>query len=260
MCPNCGMTITLEKRRNIDFNLIKDATKNDPKSFTNLLRFTKLPRKTLALRLKAMCKDNILVKEHGKYKLNGVSKMNGQKFTDRLPTMFGDRRFKTGLMIIALLIFSSTSGYALARFLATTETPKGPTIIGTFTMALEVSNVADLYSWQAFITFNSSQLETVKAYPGDFVGLDYPLFLNATDIGEGRLLLGGTLSADVNESGKSTTSPKTLAFIVFGYYERAYENPELSFSEDGLFQTFLLDSKGSDIPVARGTLTLSAQN
>ena len=46
MCPNCGLTISLEERRNLDFNLIKDATRKKPTSFTKLLHITKLPRKT----------------------------------------------------------------------------------------------------------------------------------------------------------------------------------------------------------------------
>jgi len=254
VCPNCGMTINLEKRKEADFNLIRDATRKKPESFTRLLRITKLPRKTLALRLKTMCEDDILIKKDGKYMLNGASKFdnNGGKFAKRVSNLFENRRFKTGLMLIALLIGSSTSGYVLAKFFAPNETYQQPTVIGNFTMALEINNVDDLYTWQTLITFNSSQLKIIKNDPGEFLGTDYPFFLNASDIGEGRLLLGGTLYGSV--TGKNGNG--TLATIIFGYFVDEYEEPTLSFSEKGLFKTFLLDSRDSIIPIEDSTIKL----
>jgi hypothetical protein len=257
MCPNCGTTISLEKRKKIDFNLIQKATSVQPRSFTKLLHITRLPRKTLALRLKEMCKDNILTKEQGKYMLNGASEYdnNGGKFSKKFSNVLKDRRFRTGLMLIALLIASSTSGYALARFLAPTEIKQEPTIVGKFTMVLTVSEVEDLYSWQAFINFNSSDLKIVRTDSGGFVGVEYPFFLNATDIGEGRLLLGGTLYGNV--PGKSTDTPRTLATITFGYYTTDFEEPTLSFTQEGFFKTYLLDSTESFIPLREDTVTLT---
>lgn len=254
-CPNCGMTMNLENRRKIDFNLIRDATRKKPKSFTSLLHITKLPRKTLALRLKKMCEDDILIKKEGKYKLNGASKFDndGGKFAERFPNIFKDRRFRTGVMLIALLIGSSTSGYVLAKFLALNETYQKPIVIGNFTMALEISNVDDLYTWQALITFNSSQLEIIKNAPGEFLGTDYPFFLDAMDIGEGRLLLGGTLYGQC--AGKYGNG--TLATIVFGYFVDEYEEPRLSFSEEGPFKTFLVDSRDSIIPIKDSAIKLA---
>ncbi len=256
MCPNCGTTINLEKRKKVDFSLIQKATSTQPRSFTKLLHITRLPRKTLSLRLTEMCKDNILIKDQGKYRLNEASVYNNRgKFARGFSNMFQDKRLRTGLMLVALLIASSTSGYALARLLAPTDIRSEPTIIGEFTMALTVSNVEDLYSWQAFISFDSTELKVVKADSAGFVGTQYPFFLNATDIGEGRLLLGGTLFGSV--PGESTDIPKTLATIVFGYYTTGYEEPILSFTEEGFFKTYLLDSTGSFISLHEDTVTLS---
>jgi hypothetical protein len=254
ICPNCGMTINLEKRKKVDFNIIQDATRKKPESFTRLLRITKLPRKTLALRLKTMCEGGILIKKDGKYMSNGASKFdnNGGKFAKRVPNILKDRRFRTGLMLIALLISSSTSGYVLAKFFAPSETYQQPTVIGNFTMALGINSVDDLYTWQVLITFNSSQLKVIKSNPGEFLGTDYPFFLNASDIGEGRLLLGGTLYG--MRAGKYGNG--TLATIVFGYFVDEYEEPRLSFSEKGFFKTFLIDSRDSIIPIKDSAIKL----
>ena len=257
MCPNCGTTINLEKRKSIDFSLIQKATRTQPRSFTKLLHITKLPRKTLSLRLKEMCKENILVKEQGMYKLNGESEYdnNGGRYSRRYSKIFEDRRFRTGLLLVVLLAASSTSGYALARFLLPADVVQGPMVIGKITMTLVISDVDDLYSWQTFINFNSSELTPIKTIPGDFVGVGYPFFLNATDIGEDNLLLGGTLCGTV--PGKSTETPEILATIIFGYCVTDFEEPEISFTQEGFYKTYLIDSTGSFIPILEDTLTLT---
>lgn len=245
MCPNCGLTINLEERRKIDINLIKNATSETPRSFTKLLHITKLPRKTLALRLRKMCEDDILVKEKGMYRLNGMSSFDNGRNMKGFADILKDRRFRTGLMLIIFLIGTSASGYVMAKFLAAREISSEPTIMGEFKIAVEVNSVTDLYTWQVLMTFNSSELVVVNAYPGGFFKVEYPFFLNATDIGEGKLLLGGTLHGDVpGESGNGT-----LATVVFGYLVSEYETPEISFSGKGFLQTLLIDSKNVDIPI-----------
>lgn len=254
MCPNCGLTISMEERRNIDFNLIKNAASKRPTSFTRLLHITKLPRKTLALRLKDMCEENILVKENGMYRLNGKSSFYDNGNTAKgFAGILKDKRFRTGLMLIVFLMGSSASGYALARFLTDNEITSEPQLLGEFRMTVEVNDVTDLYTWQVLITFNSSELVVTNAYPGGFFEIDYPFFLNATDIGEGKLLLGGTLSGAI--SGKSGSG--TLATMVFGYLIPQYEMPEISLNEKGFFQTLLIDSTRADIPIEDSTITLT---
>ncbi|MGD8565576.1 MAG: cohesin domain-containing protein [Candidatus Bathyarchaeota archaeon] len=244
----------MEERRNIDINLIKNATSKQPTSFTGLLHITKLPRKTLALRLKDMCEEKILVKENGLYKLNGASSFYDNSNTSKgFASILKDKRFRTGLMLIVFLIGSSASGYALARFFTTTEISSGPQVLGEFRMTIEVNGVTDLYTWQVLMTFNSSELVVTNAYPGRFFEIDYPFFLNATDIGEGKLLLGGTLSGDIpGESGSGT-----LATVVFGYLTPEYKEPEISFNEKGFFQTLLIDSTRADIPNKESKITLT---
>jgi len=249
------MTINLENRKRIDFNLIVGAAKKQSRTFTELLHITKLSRKTLSLRLKEMCKRGTLVKDGGMYKLNGASEFenNGRNFAKGFSRMFNERRMRTGLMLISFLIFSSVSGYVLAMFLVPSpETDQGPMIIGNFTAALEINNIKDLYAWQVVITFNSSELEVMETTPGEFFTVEYPFFLNATDIGEGKLLLGGTLCGDA--SGKYGSG--SLATIVFGYFTDEYKPPKM-FPNIGSFETQLLDSKGSLISDSNSILELT---
>jgi len=256
MCPNCGMTISLEKRREIDFKLIQDATRKKPENFTRLLHITKLPRKTLALRLRDMCEDEILVKKDGKYRLNGTSNLdnNGGEYTRRFPDILKDRRFRTGLMLIALMIGFSTSGYVLARVFEPSDVLQEPPVLGDFTIALKINNVEDLYTWQVFMTFNSSQLKVISADAGEFLEKNYPdaLFCNVTDTGEGELLLGGTLKGIDIVSGIDGSG--TLATIVFGYYVNEYNLPQIQFDKKRHFLTFLWDSKLSFIPIEDSTI------
>jgi len=232
------MTIGLENRKKIDFNLIANATKKKPRTFTELLHITRLSRKTLSLRLKNLCANGTLVKNNGRYTLNGLSEFENKGFS----RVFHDRRMRTGLMLIAFLLCSSVSGYVFAAFFAPEETHQKPVILGNFAMALEVSNVKDLYAWQAFITFDPSELEVMGTTPGEFFAVEYPFFLNATDMGEGMLLLGGTLFGDV--SGKYGSG--SLATIVFGYFTDEYEPPRMV-SNIGSFETQLWDSEESRI-------------
>lgn len=244
------MTINLENRKEVDFNLIKGAAKKRPRTFTELLRITRLSRKTLSLRLKELCESSVLVKREGKYKLNGAFefKDNGRDLMKGFSRALHNRRMKVCLMLIAFLLGSSASGYVLATFLMQPQTPQKQAI-GNFMMSLNISDVEDLYAWQVVITFNSSEFEVVKTTPGGFVGIEYPLFVNATDISKGVLLLGGTLYGSTpgkNGSGK-------LATIVFGYFVDQYEYPRIV-PKIASFETQLWDSEGSVIFDSDSTL------
>jgi len=57
------MTINLEKRKEIDFYLIKKTTKNTPQTFTELLHITRVSGRTLSVRLKELCEKGILPKK-----------------------------------------------------------------------------------------------------------------------------------------------------------------------------------------------------
>jgi hypothetical protein len=251
MCPNCGTTINLENRKETDFDLIKNVTKKEPRTFTELLHLTRLSRKTLSLRLKELCGSGILVKNDGTYCLNGgiPSDNDGGSIMRSFTKFVHDKRVRTGLMLTALLILSSTSGYVLATFIIPKETHHEPVIIGAFTRTLDINNVVDLCAWQVAITFNPSEMRVLEVASGGFLGDDYPFFLNETDMCDGLLLLGGFLLGDV--LGKSGSG--TLATIIFGYYINEYQEPKIAFNE----KTYMLDSKDSLIP-ENWSLTLTS--
>jgi hypothetical protein len=247
-CPNCGTTISLESRRELDFTLIRNATDKHPRTFTELLHITRLSRKTLNLRLKMLCAEGILMKEEGMYKSNGASEIgnSGGHLMNGLSRVFNDKRMRTGLILVALLATFSASGYVLAMIAAPTTYVQPyviPRTLGTFTMTLNVSNVNDLYAWQAAIAFNQTQLKVAEAKAGDFLKVEYPLFDNSTSTRAGLLLLFGGLRGNVQ--GK--TGSGVLATIVFEYYVSNLTLPTLVSHAAG-FDTWLEDSTLATIP------------
>lgn len=256
-CPNCGTTINLENRREVDFNLIRNATDRRPRTFTELVHITKLSRKTLNMRLKELCAEGILSKEEGMYKLNGASGFgnNGGHIMKGLSRVFDDKRMRTGLMLVALLATFSVSGYVLAMIVVPStylEPQAEPKPLGSFTMTLDVNNVNDLYAWQAAIVFNSTQIKVKEARAGDFMEGQFPLFANSTDTSGGLLLVTSTLEGNV--AGKSGSGK--LATIVFEYYMGSYELPTIANHVPG-FNTWLMDSALTIIPSGQTLLALS---
>jgi PKD repeat protein len=76
-CPYCGNTIGLENRKEVDFERIMCAIGKSPRTFTELLTLTNLPRKTLSLRLKELCASGSILKDGG-YHLNpSIASANG---------------------------------------------------------------------------------------------------------------------------------------------------------------------------------------
>ncbi len=260
-CPNCGRTITLENRKQVDVDLIKQATQRGPTTFTELLRLTRLPRKTLSVRLKEMCQNGVIVKKEGTYMLNGNAGFdgNGGHLMKGVSRMLNDRRMRTGLMLVAFLLSSSVSGYVLATLFAAKEVHNEPTILGSFTAELGVADVNDLYAWSVLIVYDSSQLKIMSVTPGGFVGAEYPsgslpdiskgIFINTTNIGEDKLLMAGSL---IGKENPVRSGSGKLATIVFGYLTNDYTKPAISFTE--IYETKLLDSNRVEIPIDRNTL------
>jgi hypothetical protein len=252
-CPNCGLTINLENRREIDYDLIMDASKKSA-TFTELLHATRLSRKTLSIRLKELCRNGAIVKSEGVYKLGDSSQaenhstrtLQARNVSDGLSRAFRGRRVRTGVWMLMLVASFTVSGYVLAMQFASPPQPvrSEPVIIGYSTMVLRVSDVSDLYSWQVAISFNATELKVLEVMPGDFVGLGFPLFCNSTDTGPGLLLVGGTLEGDV--TGKSGDG--TLGTIVFGCFTSSYKVPSIVPEQMG-FKTFLEDSNLEYMPV-----------
>lgn len=248
-CPNCGKTINLESRKKIDYSLIQEAVSKKPRTFGELLNITKLPRKTLSLRLKDLCASGVISKINGVYTMNGHTKFEMPKTPlKHVSKILEDRKLKIGLTLAMFLLSSSILGYVFAMFInpPPATTPKA---LGNLTMALHVNDVEDLYSWQAIISFNPNQMNVANIVPGEFFKVEYPFFLNVTDISKGVLLVGGTLVGET--SGKSGSG--TLAIILFEYFVEEYEMPHLVLSEKG-FATCLYNSKCSVIPINSATI------
>jgi hypothetical protein len=258
-CPNCGLTINLENRRDTDIQLITRAVQHDASSFTDLLRSTRLPRKTLSLRLKEMCHIGVLAKVDGGYKLNGVTgpeKTIANPF-NRVANVVGDRRIKGLILLGVLLIGFPAVSYALAAMFSpapSINVAPEPKLLGNFAVTLEVHNVKDVYSWQAIIAFNTSELKFLEITPGKDFNVSFPFFPQPADLGNGMLLVGGTLKGAC--PGVDFPVKGSLAVIVFGYYVRNYQSPELIQSGGG-FRIKLLDSQQNEIPTSGSTFSLT---
>ena len=113
-CPNCGTTIDLENRRKIDLGLILNALKGNPKTFTDLLHTTRLPRKTLSLRLKALRSSEIISKYDRLYHINGAPEVESPA-VKMYPFRRGkDWRQLMELMCLGLVLCLLTASIAAA--------------------------------------------------------------------------------------------------------------------------------------------------
>lgn len=267
-CPNCGTTINLENRKKIDFDLIVAAVRRKPENFTALLKITRLPRKTLNLRLKELCENKTIVKDGGKYRLNDSKEFMESVKESRLSRILRNSKTRTGLIFVSLIALSSVSGYNLAVFLGHSQpspADQKPVVFGNLTMALNVSNVTDLFAWQALVEFNASELRVLEVKPGEFLPRQYMIVLgeemsnyvivvegNSGFLDKGILLLGGTMlgnGSGVNGSGR-------LAIITFARYTENYSEPKL-IQEWNTYGITLIDSTISEIPPGDWNLTLS---
>ena len=240
----------------MDFKLIRSATDKSPKTFTELLHITKLSRKTLNLRLKELCGEGLLLKNEGMYRSNGTYdfKISGGNLMNNLSRVFADKKVQTGLMLVAILVTFSASGYVMAMMVApkTYVQPKlEAAALGTFRMSLNVTDVSDLYAWQAAISYDPTQVTLLTVQPGNLMDVGFPFFVASTP-GDGCLLLGATLKGNVT----GITGSGALATIIFEYYVAAYTTPSIVNQKAG-FDTFLEDSSLATIPAGQTLLTLN---
>ena len=255
-CPNCGLTINLENRRETDTHLITNAVKSEARTFTDLLNITGLPRKTLSIRLKELCRTGVLDKTEGSYQLNSLSSLrrSPSSYAGRFSRIAHDNRMKAALMLSVLLIGFPTLSFALAALYPAREPVvyQQPQVLGAFTAVLTVDNVSNLYAWQVVVVFNSSELRVEGMTLGKGFANEIPGLLNATNIGDGQLMVGSALLG--NASGLN--GDLELARIVFGYYAGGYkECPQIAQSS-GVFDTVLMDSKLKPISTSDSPLNL----
>lgn len=161
-CPNCGTSINLESRRKIDFHMIMLELKKGPKTFTDLLHATKLPRKTLSLRLKELRQSEIIIKDKG-YRLNGSPPpfyMQGE--INKLFTFDQKKRILVLTLILCVSIPVSALAYAIYSAPPPSQVPPEPLkpqYYGILVVDLKIQDVTNLYAWQARINFDAEILE-----------------------------------------------------------------------------------------------------
>jgi len=258
-CPNCGLTISLQNRKEMDVEMITNALRRGPKTFTYLLHTTKLPRKTLSLRLRELCEGGITIKDEGGYMLKEAQTIE-RRFggaLNRFSSISTDKRVRAGILLALLIVSMPVAAQVLAQLFQapasqpiTPATITEPTVVGTFQMVLNIQNVNDLYFWQIAISFNPQEMKILGVNPGVFPESQYPGMLNNANYEKGLLIIGDFLLPP--EHGWSGSG--RLATITFGYYATEYSLPAMS--SGSLFKTVLLDSQLTDISQG-ATLSLS---
>lgn len=191
-CPHCGSTINLENRKEVDFEKIMYALNSSPKSFTELLEITNLPRKTLSIRLKDLCNSGSIVKDGG-YRLGTSFQPNKRMYTTKRD---GNGKMNSTILHIgknaqwipaALIVCLAVVAFGSAIMLTPPSphtpliTPNIPTVPTTTTttmiyvdslsdqyqvgdtinLKIMISDVTDLFAWQAGMTFNPAVLQCV---------------------------------------------------------------------------------------------------
>lgn len=108
-CPNCGLTIDLESRKEIDFTEIFNALKSKDRTFTELLHITRLPRKTLSLRLKSLSKEGLVAKDNGGYRLVGSWRTSSYRIShvgENMERLYNILRNNSLVIVLALCLFT----------------------------------------------------------------------------------------------------------------------------------------------------------
>ena len=229
-CPNCGTTINLESRKEADIDLILRTLKSEPRSFTELLKATHLPRKTLCIRLKELINSQAVVKDGG-YRLNGSSEV-WKKMNLNKPRLI---RGNQNAIILATLV-----GFLVIALFAV---PFASTHINYFTVKIKVYGAVDLYGWQTEVVFDPNLLVVLNVQSGEFLSrnaltvnassyddpnfdsiLNYVgnyIFVFNTRLGRpnvyGRLLMGGTFFGNA----QGVSGDGVLATVTFGIRKEA---------------------------------------
>jgi len=240
-CPNCGLSINLENRKKIDIELIVRTLRSGPRTFTQILRATRLPRKTLSLRLKKLISSGTIVKDGG-YSLN-----KSLRSGTRLRIKSKISRFikenpdgnRDAILIAAFFVFLIVGPILFATTLPVYAHSihkfdiQPQAIEESFTIKITVSDAVDLFAWQAKLTFDPNVLVVLDVAAGGFLSLN-AFIINATgptyvvdeqllsegdsiqifamDVGAGALAIGGSKIGDV----PGVNGDGTLATITFG--------------------------------------------
>ncbi len=256
-CPNCGTTVNLENRREYDFNLIIKIVKNKERSFSELLRITKLPRKTLNLRLKQLLMENKIIKnENGLYCANH----NGEEGILDKEIHWPANKKLLSLLILCLCL--PTISFALAM---TIQPNIEPQPLGKLVIKVGIRDLSDVYGWQIGLRFDPSKLMVINVSPGDFfenpmqcdnlsskdiIDLGNTLFITKV-FPDGTLVVCQTLKGD----SPSKSGSGVLAIIEFQFYSTDYEMPELIFNDPARGTAFG-HKDATEIPIDTSNITV----
>lgn len=245
-CPNCGVTVNLENRRETDFELIVESLKNEPKTFTELLRTTHLPRKTLNIRLKGLINSGIIVKDGGYHLADSPQTRDFQarRSTKKIHSLKskaihfirdnprGNRDAVVIIAFFALMMIGITRPFMVTAHHVHEINTGAQISDATFQVTLGIANAVDLYSWQGKILYDPTVLEVVDVGAGDFLSSETIVINSAGDFlpseninsasailifttdpdSKGVLLVGGSLLGKVQGS----YGQGTLATVTFG--------------------------------------------
>jgi len=249
-CPYCGTTINLKNRRREDFQLILRSVGTKERSFSELLKITKLPRKTLYLRLRQLLSENKITKnEKGLYCVNNGKDMFKGVFHGEInrPVLF--------LLILCISVPAIGLSFALMMQSSVYETTSSPEItpIGYFDVKIVVKEALNVYGWQAVIEFDPQKVRFVDVISGDFLGdtdevdcdkIDvhgyvlgsFSMLCYHVDVDEGVLVIAQTLLG--SQEGRSGDG--VLAHVRFAYYTEDYEHSYRLALDNPYFKTCLL--------------------
>jgi len=262
--------MNLENRRETDFSLILGALHSRERSFSELLRITGLPRKTLYLRLKELCKTDAIIKN----KLYYLNEANPHKEWEK-KIMPGNSRLLNNKKAIVLLLLLCiglpvTTNVIATFFQSPPPTPSEPEPLGYLTAIVTANNVSNVYGWQVGLRFNSTNLKVIDVRPGGFLTeteQNTDVAQNETsgyEITKKTLFCYNTIDSDIlligqtllGEDTSETNHSGPLVIIKFGYYY-AYQEPELILNENlGYYNTMLLRADCSEIPLNENTITI----
>jgi len=258
-CPKCGTLINLQNRRDSDFCLILKALESKGRTFSELLKITRLPRKTLSLRLKQLINDEEIMK-NGKYYTNNGKGKTIESIFDKEIRFPSNKKLLASLIIILLGIPSISLAVALLY------QPVEPQPLGYIRAKVYLNNVTDLYAWQVAIRFNYTNLKIQNVKPGNFLTGNMELQFNKLEsdieisektvfiykeIDKGTLLVCESLLGD----SPSVNGSSVLFTIEFAYFYK-YEEASIIFDESPTCKTILLRKDLTEIPINDNTLTL----
>ena len=155
-------------RRETDLSLIFNSLRSGPKTFTQLLQATRLPRKTLCLRLKELVHSEAIVNDGG-YRLNGaLSSDLRRKMNMNRSFQFSRKNVLLTLLILCMgiLLAQAYGQYMYAPPSLPPSSPLTPIITETFKVNIMIYDVTDLCAWQARVVFDPNALIVTNVVEG----------------------------------------------------------------------------------------------